>query len=107
MPLISIVSPFSPPWTRFRIVLPEMNRTQTVLLAALACALAAIASDRARAASCSFEAQGEGRVASIIDARSFRLTDGREIKLAGIEPVSADAAKRTAAVSALVAGRDV
>jgi endonuclease YncB( thermonuclease family) len=84
-----------------------MNRTQTVLLAALACALAAIESTAVLAAPCAFEAQGEGRVAGIIDARSFRLTDGREIKLAGIEPVSADAAKRTIALSALVAGRDI
>jgi endonuclease YncB( thermonuclease family) len=84
-----------------------MNRTQTVLLAALACALAAIASTTVLAAPCSFEAQGEGRVAAVIDARSFRLTDGREIKLAGIEPVSTDGARRTTALSALVAGRDV
>ena len=34
-------------------------------------------------------------------------TDGREIRLAGIEPVSPDAAKRTAALSAFIAGRDV
>lgn len=54
-----------------------------------------------------FEPQGEGRVASIVDARSFRLTDGREIKLAGIEPVASDAINRTAALSSLVAGRDV
>lgn len=62
---------------------------------------------RATAAPCSFEAQGEGRVAAIVDARSFRLTDGREIRLAGIEPVSAEAARRTTALSAIVAGRDV
>ena len=44
---------------------------------------------------------------AIIDARSFRLTDGREIKLAGIEPVPADGARRTAALAGLIAGRDV
>jgi endonuclease YncB( thermonuclease family) len=76
--------------------------------AALACAVVALGADAAAlAAPCSFEAQGEGRVAAVSDARSFRLTDGREIRLAGIEPVSADAAKRTAALSAIVAGRDV
>jgi endonuclease YncB( thermonuclease family) len=85
----------------------DLVRIRTALLAVLACALAASAADAARAAPCSFEAQGDGRVAAIIDARSFRLTDGREIKLAGIEPVSADAAKRTAALSAIIAGRDV
>ena len=85
----------------------DLVRIRTALLAVLACAPAASAVNAALAAPCSFEAQGEGRVAVIIDARSFRLTDGREIKLAGIEPVAADAAKRTAALSAIIAGRDV
>src|SRR6267143_957759 len=39
----------------------------------------------ANAAGCTFEPQGEGRVAAIIDARSFRLEDGREVILAGID----------------------
>src|SRR3981081_312419 len=56
------------------------------------------------AAGCSFESQGEGRVAEILDARSFRLQDGREVRLAGIEPAVAENASRT---SALIAGRDV
>lgn len=60
---------------------------------------------RAEAAGCSFEIQGEGRVAGVIDARSFRLDDGREVKLAGIEV--ADRAKAAAALSALLLGRDV
>lgn len=70
-------------------------------------ALSLLAASAAHAAPCAFEPQGEGRVAAVIDARSFRLADGREIRLAGIEPVSADAARRTAALSAIVAGRDV
>src|ERR1700678_102445 len=45
------------------------------------------------AAGCTFEAQGEGRVATVIDARTFRLRDGREIRLAGIEPVYSEQAK--------------
>ncbi len=61
----------------------------------------------ALAAPCSFEPQGEGRVAAVIDARSFRLTDGREIRLAGVEPVSLEAARRTVALSGIIAGRDV
>jgi endonuclease YncB( thermonuclease family) len=58
---------------------------------------------------CSFEPQGEGRVAAVTDARGLRLEDGREVRLAGIEPaLSATTAKdRTAALSAIVAGRDV
>jgi endonuclease YncB( thermonuclease family) len=61
------------------------------------------------AAPCSFEAQGEGRVAEVIDGRSFRFSDGREIKLAGIEPLSPGVtrAERTAALSAVIAGKDV
>jgi endonuclease YncB( thermonuclease family) len=59
-------------------------------------------------AACEFEPQGEGRVAEIIDGRTFRMDDGREVRLAGIEPgptlPSVDGAK---ALGALIAGRDV
>jgi len=61
----------------------------------------------ADAAGCAFEPQGEGRVAAVIDARTFRLTDGREIRLAGIEPVAGTRASRTAALAATIAGREV
>src|SRR5262245_39175768 len=81
-----------------------IRRIRAALVAALT-SLAAVSA--AIAAPCAFEVQGEGRVAAILDARSFRLADGREIKLAGIEPVSLEAAKRTAALSAIIAGRDV
>ena len=57
--------------------------------------LAAAAVNPAIAAGCSFEPQGEGRVAAIIDARTFRLEDGREVRLAGIEPVATEKARRT------------
>ena len=63
--------------------------------------------DPAHAAGCSFEPQGEGRVAAVLDARSFRLEDGREVRPAGIEPVVTEAANGTAALAAIVAGRDV
>jgi endonuclease YncB( thermonuclease family) len=79
--------------------------------------LLAVAAGPALAAACLFEPQGEGRVAVVTDARGFRLEDGREVRLAGIEPVSLamtakDTAKetakdRTAALAAIVAGRDV
>jgi endonuclease YncB( thermonuclease family) len=63
----------------------------------------------ARAASaCSFEAQGEGRVGAIIDARTFRMDDGREVRLAGLDTVTTAArADGAAALSALVAGRTI
>ncbi len=86
-----------------------MSRIRGALpLIALACGFVAIAAiDQAMAAPCSFQQQGEGRVAAVIDARSFRLSDGREIRLAGIEPVASEAANRSAALSAIVAGHDV
>jgi hypothetical protein len=64
-----------------------------------------IAMNSAQASGCAFEVQGEGRVSAVIDARSFRLDDGREVRLAGIEP--ADNAKATAMLSAGLVGRDV
>ncbi len=61
----------------------------------------------AYAAGCVFEPQGEGRIAAVIDARTFRLTDGREIRLAGIEPAASTKTSRTAALAAIIAGREV
>jgi endonuclease YncB( thermonuclease family) len=63
----------------------------------------------AQAAGCAFAPQGEGRVVEIIDERSFRLADGREIRMAGIEPAlpEADAKSRSAGLSAILAGQDV
>jgi endonuclease YncB( thermonuclease family) len=57
------------------------------------------------ASACSFEPQGEGRVSAVIDARSFRMDDGREVRLAGIETGGKPDGIST--LSALVAGRDV
>jgi hypothetical protein len=59
------------------------------------------------ASGCSFEAQGEGRVAAIIDARGFRLEDGREVRLAGIEPIAAEQAGSTSTLSAILKGHGV
>jgi hypothetical protein len=78
---------------------------------ALPCSLllVAAAAGPADAAGCAFEPQGGGRVAAVIDARSFRLQDGREVRLAGIEPVAVqkDNANRASALAAIVMGRDV
>jgi endonuclease YncB( thermonuclease family) len=65
--------------------------------------------DPAIAAGCAFAPQGEGRVTEIIDARSFRLADGRDVILAGIEPAASSDSKtiQTAALSAIIAGHDV
>jgi len=69
--------------------------------------LTALAGVPANAAGCSFEPQGEGRVAAVIDIRTFRLEDGRDVRLAGIEPFWTDTAKGAAALSAIIGGREV
>jgi endonuclease YncB( thermonuclease family) len=58
---------------------------------------------------CAFADLGEGHVAEIIDGRSFRLSDGREIRLTGIELATPDArtAKGDSALARLVADQDV
>ena len=76
-------------------------------VAAATCGLTLVAPGPADAGACAFASQGEGRVAAVIDARTFRLDDGREIRLAGIEPVSADKSKDASALSAIAAGREV
>jgi len=88
----------------------EPRRSGFVAIA-LPCSLllVAAAAGPADAAGCAFEPQGEGRVTAVIDARSFRLQDGREVRLAGIEPaaVEKDHAGRISALAAIVMGRDV
>jgi hypothetical protein len=73
---------------------------------AFACGLVT-ANGRAVAAGCSFEPQGDGRVTAVIDARSFRLADGREVILAGIESAGSQQTKNISALSAILAGREV
>lgn len=76
------------------------------LLVALACALILnlVAVAHAIAADCG-ALLGQGRVTQAIDGRTLRLADGREIRLTGIVP--SDAVAATAALTALVANRDV
>ncbi|WP_249780802.1 thermonuclease family protein [Bradyrhizobium sp. dw_78] len=61
------------------------------------------------AAGCAFEVLGEGRVTDIIDTRTLRLQDGRDVRLAGIEPAATQDTKasRVAALAAILAGREV
>ena len=82
-------------------------RRLRISVVALPCGLMLAAAGPALAGACAFEPQGEGRVAAIIDARSFQLEDGREIRLAGIELVTAEKSKETSALAALIAGREV
>jgi endonuclease YncB( thermonuclease family) len=75
--------------------------------ASIAVCLALFALGQAHAAGCLFVSQGEGRVAAVIDARSFRLDDGHEIRPAGIEPADPDKARGAAALAAVIGGRNV
>jgi endonuclease YncB( thermonuclease family) len=72
-------------------------------------AIAPAVTGPALAEPCSFGPQGEGRVSAIVDARTFRMDDGREVRLAGIETVAAGAGKSAgaSALSALIADRNV
>jgi endonuclease YncB( thermonuclease family) len=79
-----------------------IRRARLAGLAALALASAPL-----HAAPCAFEPLGEGRVTGVVDGKSFRLADGREIKLAGIEPAGATKAERIAALSSILSGKDV
>jgi endonuclease YncB( thermonuclease family) len=90
-------------------IMTELHCARRATIALGGIVLLAAAAGPVRAAGCNFESQGEGRVAAIIDARSFRLDDGREVRLAGIEPVAAEktGANRTAALAAIIAGREV
>jgi endonuclease YncB( thermonuclease family) len=79
----------------------RLRRGGGVLCCGVLIAVAATCS--AIAAGCRFEPQGEGRVASVIDNRTFRLEDGREVRLVGIETVTTG----STALAALIAGRNV
>jgi endonuclease YncB( thermonuclease family) len=84
------------------------NSFRRLTKTALAVTAVVTAAGLAIAAPCAFEPQGEGRVAAVIDARSFRLEDGREVRLAGIEPAAEQpTAELTRALAMMLAGREV
>jgi hypothetical protein len=93
-------------WMR---VLATSSRLQR--LTAIGCigAVVTMAVGPVSATPCEFEPQGEGRVTDVLDIGSFRLDDGREIRLAGIEPAFPDrpATERGRPLAALLAGRHV
>ena len=72
----------------------------------IGCAVLVLASHAAHAA-CEFSLQGEGRVSAVLDLRTFRLDDGREVRLAGIEPPGDAGAASAPILGALIAGREV
>jgi endonuclease YncB( thermonuclease family) len=58
------------------------------------------------AAGCQFDIQGESVVSAVVDARTLRLEDGREVRLAGVEVVAGEPEDRKPALTALI-GRHV
>lgn len=87
-----------------------MMSTRSCLAILPAALMLNVAPLHAREAPCTGESLGEGRVASVIDARTFRLLDGREVRLAGVEDsVSGVPAKpdQRAALDRLVSEREL
>jgi endonuclease YncB( thermonuclease family) len=66
-----------------------------------------IGASRNARATCDLELQGEGRVSAIVDARTLRLGDGRDVRLAGIESPGEDESAAIASLRALAQGRDI
>ena len=85
----------------------QLRWTATIALALAA--VTTLTSVSASGAPCALESQGEGRVAAVTDARSFRLEDGRDIRLGGIEPAfpAETATERQRALTAILAGHNV
>jgi endonuclease YncB( thermonuclease family) len=84
----------------------SMQKTLIVWRLLLAAAVIAASPHLAKADACALEPQGEGRVDALVDARTFRLDDGREIRLVGIEPPPGQSSS-SAPLAALVGGREV
>jgi endonuclease YncB( thermonuclease family) len=75
---------------------------------ALAAQLSCNAPLHARETPCLGERVGEGRVAAVVDARTFRMQDGREVRLAGVEDTALAARpEQRTALETIMAGRDV
>lgn len=82
-------------------------RGNAVLPACAASLLVLASVGRADAVDCALEPQGEGRVAAVIDGRTLRFDDGREVRLVGIEQAGTDKTRNHAALAAIAGGRDV
>ena len=92
----------------FCLIPPSGFRRAATVAAMLASLAFLFAETPGYAAGCSFDAQGGGRVTGIADAHTLHLEDGRDISLAGIEPIMGSAkADSKAALAAIVAGHEV
>lgn len=89
--------------TRLAMRLRRATSWPAMLAAALTLSAAGIHHARA---DCGMATLGHGHVAGIVDARTLRLTDGREVRLAGIVPAT-DLGAVAAALGALVRDREI
>lgn len=78
--------------------------TCNILLAVLLCGISFDAAP-ALADGCQLDIQGEGVVSAVIDPRTLRLEDGRDVRLSGVEVVAGESANRRPALAALVGRR--
>lgn len=88
------------------VMLLKDNPMPTLLKVACALIFGLIDIPYAAAADCGGELQGQGQVLDIVDARTLRLTDGREIRLIGIIS-SFGVAEARENLIALVANREI
>jgi endonuclease YncB( thermonuclease family) len=96
------------PEKMFCLTTPFGSRRSTVIATTLASLAFLFLGSPAQAAGCLFEEQGGGRVTEIADAHTLHLEDGRDISLAGIEPIVGSAKEDSkAALAAIVSGREV
>jgi len=91
---------------------PAVSSQRALLVALIGLGLISLGATplAAREMPCMAERIDEGRVGAVIDARTLRLQDGREVRLAGVEDtVSGLAAKpvQRSALENLAGGRDV
>jgi endonuclease YncB( thermonuclease family) len=76
--------------------------TRNRLLGAMLCGMLFGATAPSLAAGCEFDIQGEGVVSAVVDARTLRLEDGREVRLAGVEIVAGEPEDRKSVLTALI-----
>jgi hypothetical protein len=79
---------------------------RSILLGSLLCGMSLSTVRPSVAASCGSEIQDSGVVKAIIDARTLRLNDGRDVRLAGVEVVAGASDDRRPTLAALI-GRQV
>lgn len=84
----------------------RLSHSRRVLFGALLCGLSCTSAAPSFAAGCAFESLGDGIVSTVIDPRTIRLGDGREVRLAGIETVPDESSDRRSALTELI-GRHV